>query len=214
MENLTRFNNLRYNYFKVNFKGLVFEVKLLDDKATFPNIDNKDVCEEFKINISRTPTSGTKEKSISFKFYNSIMEREISEHLKLNLLQYPKGTLKIKEFKGFMRRKMWGGYDEVKNLKQLTEKRIYFLLYSVINSLSMDRTTETDSFKFFCDNFGYDEDSRKAEKIFKAVQEQKEKIESLNLTEEQIKYLDEEANQETDKFSEDVLKAIQEVKQD
>ena len=83
METLkTRFNNVKYEHFKVNFKGLVIEVKLLDDKATFPNSDNNDFCEEFKITISRTPTSGAKEKEISYKFYNSVMEREISQILK------------------------------------------------------------------------------------------------------------------------------------
>lgn len=203
MENLkTRFNNIKYEHFKVNFKGLVIEVKLLDNQANFPESDNKDLCEEFKIII----TNGNK--TINYKFYNSIMEREISEHLKLNLQQYPTGTLKIKEFKSFMGRQMWAGYDRVKNLKELNRERVYYLLYGVLNCFESDKNTETESFKFFCDNFGYEEDSRKAERIFKAVQELKEKIETLNLTEEQNIYFNEEVQQETDKFSKDVYNAI------
>lgn len=202
METLTRFNNVKYEHFKVNFKGLIIEVNLLDDKATFPNSEDKDFCEEFKINITN------KEKTISFKFYNSIMERNISEHLKLNLEQYPKGKLKIKEFKNFMRRQMWGGYDKVKNLKELNRERATNLLYSALNCIASDMQSETETFKDFCDNFGYDIDSIKAEKIFKAVIEQKEKIKSLRLNQEQEIYLNEEVSQETEKFKQDVYNAI------
>ena len=203
MENLkTRFNNIKYEHFKVNFKGLIVEVKLLDDKATFPNSDNTDLSEEFKISITN------KDKTISYKFYNSIMEREISEDLKQNIAQYPAGTLKIKNFRAFMGRKMWGGYDKVKNLKELNRKRAFHLLSGVLNCLSSDKNTETESFKFFCDEFGYNEDSIKTEKIFKAVQELKAKIYDLRLNKEQESYLDEEVSQETEVFKKDVYHAI------
>ena len=208
MENLkSRFNNLKYKHFKINFIDLDFEIKLLDENSSFPNSDIKDLCGEFKVIITH------KDKTIIFKFYNSIMEREISKYLKLNLESYPIGVLNVRDFKNFMGHKMWGGYDKIKNLRELTEERIYFLLNSIINCIAMERTTETDSFKFFCDSFGYEEDSRKAYKIFNTVIEQKEKIQSLNLTEKQIKYLDEEANQETDKFNKDIRQAIKQAKE-
>ena len=183
MENLkTRFNNLKYEHFKINFIGLDFEVKLLDNEAVFPNSKDNKKIEQFKVILTH------KERIINFNFYNSIMEREISKNLKLNLEQYPKGILKIRDFRAYMKKQMWGGYDKVKNLKELTETRIYYLLYGIINSFAMDRTTETDNFKFFCDNFGYDEDSRKAEKIYKAVLEEYKNVKML-WTDEEIKKL-------------------------
>jgi hypothetical protein len=202
METLTRFNNVKYEHFKINFKGLVIEVKRLDDKATFPNTEDKNFCEEFKIIVTN------KDKVITYKFYNSIMERDISEHLKTNLKQYPTGLLKVKEFKNFMGRKMWGGYDKVKNSKELNRERAVNLLYSVLNSLALDKNSETETFKDFCDNFGYDTDSIKAEKVYKAVQEFKSKIYDLRLTTEQEEYLNEQANQETEQFKKDVYEAI------
>jgi len=205
METLTRFNNLRYEHFKVNFKGLVFEVKLLDDSATFSNSNNKDLVEEFKVIV----TNG--EKSISYKFYNSIMEREISSIIKL----YNK-NLNFSQLKIHLKQKplkMWGGYDEVRNFKQLTETRIYNLLYSIINSFGSDMDIETDDFKFFCDSFGYDEDSRTAEKIFNASIEFKQKVNTLKLSENQINYLRDIAGREEKPFKEDVLKAIEKAKE-
>lgn len=202
METLkTRFNNIKYEHFKVNFKGLIIDVRLLDDKATSPNQEEiKDFCEEFKISITN------KDKTISYKFYNSIMEREISDIIKL----YNK-DLNFSQMRQHLKQKplkMWAGYDKIKSFKELNRERAFHLLYSVLNCLSLDKNTETESFKFFCHEFGYDEDSIKAERIYKAVQELKAKIYDLRLTEGQERYLDEEVNQETDKFKQDVYKAI------
>jgi len=203
METLkTRFNNIKYEHFKVNFKGLIIEVKLLDDSANFPNSENKDFCEEFKISITH------KEKTISYKFYNSVMERQISHILKEHSKSFNNWAL-VKSLLKSRPLKMWGGYDkDLKNSKSLEIARAKHLLYGVLNCLAFDKETETESFKFFCDSFGYNEDSIKAEKIFKAVLEMKAKICDLKLTEEQEKYLNEEANQETDKFKEEVYNAI------
>lgn len=41
-------------------------------------------------------------------------------------------------------------------------------LESVLESLSMDISSARDSFQDFCDNCGYDQDSRKAESIYNA----------------------------------------------
>lgn len=206
MENLkTRFNNLRYEHFKVEFKGLVIEIKLLDNKATFPNSDNKDLCEEFKISVTH------KDKTISYKFYNSVMEREISDILANEI--YTINWSQTKQYLKTRPLKMWGGYDEdLKSSKTLEYARIKHLLYSVLNCFALDKETETESFKFFCDNFGYDEDSIKAEKIYKAVLEMKAKIYDLKLTEKQETYFNEEANQETDKFKQDVYTSVDNAK--
>jgi hypothetical protein len=40
----------------------------------------------------------------------------------------------------------------------------------VLDCLASDANGASDSFEDFCSNFGYDEDSRKAEKIYKACQ--------------------------------------------
>ena len=55
---------------------------------------------------------------------------------------------------------MWGGYDkDLRNSKTLEIVRAKHLLYSILNCFALDKGTETESFKFFCDSFGYDEDS-------------------------------------------------------
>ena len=69
MENIkSRFNNLRYEHFIIEFKGLIIEFKLIDNKAFFPNLDKKekkDFIEQFKITIIN------KNKDINYYFYNS-----------------------------------------------------------------------------------------------------------------------------------------------
>jgi len=206
---LTRFNNLRYEHFKASLNGLTFEVKLLDDNSSFPFEEKHNNIEEFKVIV----TNNSNKRTINFKFYNSQMERNISENIKQNIEQYPKGALKVKEFKSFMNSLMWGGYDKIKSLKELNEARIENLFYSILHSWALDMSTDITSFNDFCDNLGYDNDSRKAEKVFNAIIEQQAKVLSLWLSIEQIKYLNEEVNQETEKFSVDIKQAIQEAKQ-
>lgn len=48
----------------------------------------------------------------------------------------------------------------------------------VVGSLVMDASCE-DTFKDFCDSFGYDQDSRKAEKVWKACQSIKVRLHKL-----------------------------------
>lgn len=198
----------RYEHFKVKFKDLDIEVKLLDNKATFPNTAKKDFigfCEEFKVIMKN------KDKEITYKFYNSIMEREISDALnnKDNVYLYNHGfMLNLKGFREFMNKKRWGGYDKIKSVKELTQERILNLIYSILNSFEMDRNTETLDFYDFCDSFGYDKDSRTAEKVYNAVIDFKIQARSLNLTDNQDKYFNEEVSQETEKFNQDLRKAI------
>jgi hypothetical protein len=205
METLkSRFNNLKYEHFKIEFKGLLFEVKLIDNEAVFPNSkDNKQV-EQFKVSVTN------KDKKISFNFYNSIMEKGISDYL--NSLGYV--AYNNKQFKSFVSSKFsWGGYDDVKNRNDLIRKRIYHLFYGIVNSMAMDIEEDLSSFSWFCSNFGYDKDSRTSERIFKSCQEQQEKDLSLNIDEKTRKYLREEANQETNKFSKDIKEAIERAKE-
>lgn len=197
--------SIKYDNFFIKFKCLDIEFKLLDDSAFFPNQEKKDkkeFVEEFKIIVKN------KNKEIEFKFYNSIMEREISKYLKeLGYVKY--NNL---HFKSWIKRFSWVGYDKVKNREDLIKQRIINLSYSVLNSIAMDINNDLSSFSWFCSNYGYDEDSRTAEKIYKSCQELQEKLLSLNLDKEFLKYLDEEAMQETDKFKEDIIKAVQESK--
>lgn len=198
---------LKYEHFKVELNGLSVELKLLDNEATFPNSSDTQKVEEFKVTIKNLfGLLGEKEKKISFKFYNSQMEREISKYL--NELGYV--AYNNRQFKEWMSyRFMWGGYDKVKNRTELIKERIRNLLYSVINCVARDRGEDLSSFSWFCSIFGFDEDSRNAERIYKECQVMQDKINSLQLSDKQIKFFDEEANQETDKFSEEIRKATE-----
>lgn len=197
---------MKYENFKINFKGVLFEVKLLDDDALFPNSlkkDKKAFCEEFKVIV----TNG--EKKINFKFYNSQMEREISKYLKdLGYMKYHNPTFKSWVSNSFM----WGGYDKVKSREDLIKQRIINLFYSIINDMAFNYFEDLSSFSWFCSNFGYDEDSRTAESIFKSCQDYQSKLLSLNLNKEFLKYLEEHVQQETENFKEDIIKAVEESK--
>jgi hypothetical protein len=203
MDNKTRFGNLDYKHFDLIFKGLLFDIKLIDSESVFPNsTDNKQV-EQFKVVVQN------KDKKITFFFYNSQMEKGISDYLdSLGYVAYNN-----KQFKSFVSSRFsWGGYDDVKNKQDLTKKRIYHLFYGILNSMAQDIEEDLSSFSWFCNNLGYDEDSRTAEKIYKTCQEQQEKLLSLGIDEKTRKYFQEEAQQETDKFSTDIKTAIENAK--
>lgn len=192
------FGNMKYEHFSYNFIGLEIEVKLLDDSAYFPNEDKKDMVEEFKVIIKHG------EKKTDFKFYNSIMERKISQYLKeLGYVKYNNAL-----FKSWMRRFHWDGYDKIKNREDLIKKRIYYLFSSILGSVACDYNTDLSSFKEFCGNFGYDEDSRRAKKIYNLCQEQQEKLRSLNLNEEQLTYLNDEVGHETEAFDKTIKELV------
>jgi hypothetical protein len=194
----------KYEHFNFKFKGLDFEIKLIDDCSYFPNSEEIKPVEEFKIIVKN------KDKEINYKFYNSIMEREISQILKENLKKYH--FSQVKRLLKDRPLKMWGGYDKINTFSDFDLRRMEHLSYSVLNCFALDKETETDDFKFFCDNLGYNEDSIKALNIFSEVVKLKRKILSLNLTEEQEKYFNEEVNQETETFNNDLKKAIFEAK--
>jgi len=56
--------------------------------------------------------------------------------------------------------------------------------YSVLSSLSGEDGDENETFEEFADNFGYDQDSRKAEKIYHAVIKERKGIHNLYSEEE------------------------------
>jgi len=58
-------------------------------------------------------------------------------------------------------------------------------LYDVLASIGLDFSTTDNGFKEFCDEFGYDEDSRKAEATYKLCIEQSIKLKQI-FTEEEV----------------------------
>lgn len=192
---LNKFRSLKYSHFAFNFQGLSFEFKLIDSEKWK---NDKEESENFKITI----TNG--ERTITYIFHNSIMEKKISDYL--NNLGYV--GYNNRQFREWFKRFMWGGYDDVKNLKQLINKRCYYLAYGVLNDFAtyINWIDSNRTFKEFCEMFGYNKDSREAEKIYRECLELYEKVESLKLSEKQEQYFLNEANQETNKFSKDVEK--------
>lgn len=195
---------MKYEEGTLNFQGLTISWKLITTET-----ENGKTHEVFNIEFQNG-----KEK-IRQEFHNSIMEFELSEKLKdaRERMSYTEFLKAINS--GFFRPHMWAGYDEDLNEKKLRgfdnliKKRLWWFLYSVINDFSMyiDYNDYYD-FNWFCDCYGYDKDSRKAEQIHNSCINYHEKISSLNLSEKQRDYFLNESNQETQKFSDDLKKAI------
>lgn len=186
-------NKQSYKEFETVLNQMEFKIKLLDTEET----------ETFKVTV----TNLENKKTMSYKnFQNSIMEREISQILndyKNTPSTFHQTMIHLKQ----KPLKMWGGYDRgIHSFKELDLKRRYYLFYGIVNDLSryVNFSEETPTFKDFCDIFGYDEDSRKAEQIFKDCLEFESKIKSLWLTDKQKEYLA-LANQEEDQFKQDCL---------
>lgn len=76
---------------------------------------------------------------------------------------------------------------EIKKIQKLDKLKAVFIkgsaptLYDVLTCL---QKYEVGSFKDFCENFGYDEDSRTTEKIYKAVVKEFQAMERLFATDE------------------------------
>lgn len=178
IELVSRFGNRKYEHFEFDYNDLNFEVKLLDSDAKFPNSEQEKPCEEFKITVINVQM-GQEIKAINYKFYNSIMEREISKSLELHNKHTSWGLIKgqlANVLKG------WGGYDKyMANFTKFSQQRIFNLAYSILNCFANDMQPIND-FPEFCSNFGYEEDSIKSKKIFDSYVELQNKIESLKLT--------------------------------
>jgi hypothetical protein len=180
-ELVSRFGNRKYEHFEFDYNDLNFEVKLLDSDAHFPNTDQEKPCEEFKIAVINVQM-GQEVKAINYKFYNSIMEREISKALGMHNKNTAWGLIKgqlANVLKG------WGGYDKhMANFTKFSQQRIFNLAYSILNCFANDMQ-QINSFPEFCDTYGYEQDSIKAKKIFDSYAELQAKIESLKLSEKQ-----------------------------
>ncbi len=68
-------------------------------------------------------------------------------------------------------------HDTEKGKKKLTDADHIFAFYCFLG----DAISGSQSFEEFCDELGYDEDSRKAEKIWKACQEATQKADNLSI---------------------------------
>ena len=73
-------------------------------------------------------------------------------------------------------------YDASHNKTALTEDDLKHALECILS----DALAGIDSFEEFCGNFGYDEDSRSAERIHNACKETTTKINALGISEDEI----------------------------
>lgn len=116
--------------------------------------------------------------SYAFPFWDSIASRELVDA--------------IRDFQSFEGMKTGQDYrndeiikkagirlSELRYSKTAKEEAIKKLVPSAYSVLACLNTYGGDTFKDFCANFGYDEDSRMAEKTFKAVQEQENNLRRL-----------------------------------
>jgi len=196
---------MRYEKGNILLKGLKFNWNLITQEKG----ENNKYHEVFNIEIENLKFKN----KIRVEFGNSIMEAEIS-----NKIEYAfKNKFPFIQLRDYIRPNMWAGYDEdlnnkkIRNLNGLYQKRIYWLLLGVIIDFSSYINFEdyTPTFNYFCDEFGYDKDSRKAENIYKKCGDYAEKIRSLNLSKEQEEYFLNEARSETDIFIKDLKEEIQ-----
>lgn len=205
-ELVSRFGKRKYEHFEFDYNDLNFEVKLLDSDAHFPNTDQEKPCEEFKVTVCKAILGETM-KTISYKFYNSIMEREISKALGMHNKNTAWGLIKgqlANVLKG------WGGYDKhMANFTKFSQQRIFNLAYAILNNFANDMQ-EIYSFDDFCSNFGYEQDSIKAKKIFDSYAELQAKIESLKLTEKQRDFFINVVATEEEDFNDTLHYALEE----
>lgn len=189
---------MKYKDSEVTIKDLKFKVTFLDSDIME---DLNEECELFKVVVTNTLNN----KSMVYRnFKNSVMEKRISDYI--NLYSH----MGIKSFKAFMHKQMWGGYDKVRNFKELELKRVFYLQYSVINDFSfyINFSDYYLNFEDFALEMGYSEDSRKAEKIYKDCLEMEKKIRDLALTDEQEKFFIDKVRSEEDEFKNTLLKQI------
>jgi len=121
-----------------------------------------------------------KNKTQGFEFFNSVMETEITNKLNKTSVY---GRNWKNEVLPTLKPKMWVGYDKTQNLNDFKAKRLKFLVCGFVNCYFSDITTELNGFSDFCDNFGYDKDSRKAEAIYRQIEEQINEAQSIGMFE-------------------------------
>lgn len=186
---------MKYENFEVTIRDVRFEVRKIDIRQVF---ENKKDSEVFLVKIYH------KGKSMYYEFNNSIMEKEISDLIKQFNNQDITGLKQA-----ISRRFMWGGYDKVNGFKGLEKERIYHLAYSIICDFGsyINFQEQNPTFKDFCLSFGYNEDSRKAEKIYNKCLELQNDIQNLDLSTEQENFFL-EAYSESDNFTKELKEIL------
>lgn len=186
-----------YYAFQFTLKGLLWKVEYNGYKE-----EERGHTETFKVTVAHG------ENSTHYNFNNSVMEWNISEYVKQFRARFHQSIRLLRE--EISRRFSWGGYDKVKSLRQLEKERIERLAYSIVHDFAYypKFTDYNRSFKEFCDNHGYSDDSIKAKKVYEACIEIHEKANSLQLTEEQLHYLENVAGHESERFEFDIKKAL------
>lgn len=184
---------MKYEQGELNFKDVVFKWRLSHTEK-----DKHGEHEVFHLQIQNG------DEVICQNFNNSIMENEISKKIKSSVVR------SIKE----IRPKMWAGYDEdlndkpLKIGKEFTQKRIYWLLYGVINDFSNYIEIDYYSFNEFCDLFGYNNDSIESENTYKKCTSYYEDINTLNITSDQRKYFLDVVRSEEEDFNKLIKSSI------
>ena len=148
---------------KIEFGGCTFN----------PNWKEKDYRNFYNITLA------TIKGSMSFVFWDSIHNTEIS---KMTVEEYAK-----KRFKCQYEYLTYG--DKVKASKELKEKKAA-AIPSAYDVLACMTKYDPGTFKEFCSEFGYDEDSKTAERIYIAVINEYKQIERI-FTPEQMEELQE-----------------------
>ena len=181
-----------YNNNEIIVKDIIFKISLNRTE------ENREI---FNIEITNKINGNTIKIN---DFGNSIMDYNLSLEIKDFILNKNKYNNSYDWFlKNSKAIKGWGGYSDCKNLKELNEKRIKYLQYGVVVDFSVyiDFLEENPVFEEFCSNYGYEEDSRKAEDTYKKCLAYYSKIYKLRLTKEQKDYFQNVVRTEKEEFS-------------
>ena len=104
-------------------------------------------------------------------------DKDTMSHNKYNI------TITNMENKKRISFKFYGSFTDWQTGKiKLDRQELIYCLYCLLN----DGLSGQDSFECFCSNFGYDEDSRKAYKIYKACQRSRDKADKIGFNSENL----------------------------
>jgi hypothetical protein len=141
--------------------GCKMEITFKENRKYFP--DDKETRDVYDIKITRGS------RSWSFEFGNSIADSEFVAVYGRSRYKIPSEmrTKTLAEIKGYVRMKLQSdfgtvGADHIKRPISPSE-------YSVLACLTK---YDVGSFEDFCDEFGYDSDSKTADRVYEAVKEE------------------------------------------
>jgi hypothetical protein len=134
--------------------GTTFTARLLYSGPYFD--EDKDHRDVYEVTLTRAMTIGAK--AYTFKFGQSVA------HSKSGV----EAAIKTLDKQGYS----LAGHEASKARKQLQPPTVYDVLASITKY-------DPGSFKDFCSDFGYNEDSRKAEKTYIAVVEEWKNVERM-----------------------------------